>query len=391
MSAAPTQRAQTFELYHGTSWENAQNILREGFKESSGGCLGRGIYVGREEKATRFAQNCERHGGAQGGLVRCRITVSNPKYVKSDDPQGNWRTQGHDAVRTDKTTMSNGPEWCLRDPRQIEVVGIHRVPISADPPDTNPPPPMNEWIESGPLPSSSSPGSSRSACISSPIASGSHSHSTPTTQHAPSQQAGPSRENPSVITGWEHSPYAMAQTPYARKRYSYLGKDEDSGEPEWLDYGPVNQRERVTSGIIEHVPTVFEDDDNDDDDDYSGGGGDNEEDEDGGDPYGDPYAGFEETDEPGVVMCDDETWDALPGEGTEMDDHDDDDQGGGDDGDDDGEGGNGDDGGDDDGGDYDGGDYDDQGGGDYDDDGGYSDGGGYSGGGGYSDGGYYSD
>ena len=45
----------TLKLFHGTSWENAKNIKREGkFNVSTDGCLGPGIYVGREDKARRY-------------------------------------------------------------------------------------------------------------------------------------------------------------------------------------------------------------------------------------------------------------------------------------------------------------------------------------------------
>ena len=56
----------TFKFFHGTSWERAQIIKREGFKASSDGCLGPGIYVGREDKARRFARDKARHGGDAG-------------------------------------------------------------------------------------------------------------------------------------------------------------------------------------------------------------------------------------------------------------------------------------------------------------------------------------
>ena len=45
-------------------------------------------------------------------------------------------------------------------------------------------------------------------------------------------------EYPKMICGWEHSNYAHKDT----DRYQYMGKD-DSGEPEWLDFGPKHVRE----------------------------------------------------------------------------------------------------------------------------------------------------
>eukprot|EP00752_Nemacystus_decipiens_P005518 g4992.t1 len=40
-------------------------------------------------------------------------------------------------------------------------------------------------------------------------------------------------DNPQIISGWEHSVYAHRNT----DRYAYIGKDDTTGEPEWLDYG----------------------------------------------------------------------------------------------------------------------------------------------------------
>ena len=71
----------TFDAYHGTSWENAQRIARDGFKPSADGRLGPGVYVADKEKATRFAKNL-RHGGENGVLIKSQVTVSNPKFLK---------------------------------------------------------------------------------------------------------------------------------------------------------------------------------------------------------------------------------------------------------------------------------------------------------------------
>jgi len=60
---------------------------------------------------------------------------------------------------------------------------------------------------------------------------------------------GTSRSNsnePTLISGWEHTMYAPPfknnDCQYHVNRYHYLGKDEETGEPEWLDYGPKGGR-----------------------------------------------------------------------------------------------------------------------------------------------------
>ena len=67
-------------LYHGTSWDVAQVIKKEGFRPSAGGCLGAGTYVARADKASKFAANCPRHAGDAGAVVKVRITFSKAKF-----------------------------------------------------------------------------------------------------------------------------------------------------------------------------------------------------------------------------------------------------------------------------------------------------------------------
>lgn len=54
--------------------------------------------------------------------------------------------------------------------------------------------------------------------------------------------SGGSDNEPTVISGWEHTTYAHPTTDYAADRYSYIGKDEDTGEPSWIDRGPKRSR-----------------------------------------------------------------------------------------------------------------------------------------------------
>ena len=66
-------RGERYKFFHGTSWEGAQQIQREGFRPSADGCLGPGVYVARREKAERFARDlfqgagAPRHGKYVGG------------------------------------------------------------------------------------------------------------------------------------------------------------------------------------------------------------------------------------------------------------------------------------------------------------------------------------
>lgn len=121
--------SQELILYHGTSRDNADLIQSHGFKASSSGCLGAGVYVAHHDKAFRFAADCPRHGGDAGVLVKVRITFKNAKYVCGDDDT--WQGRGHDACRAEYTSRSARMEWCLKSTRQVEILGIQPIECGA--------------------------------------------------------------------------------------------------------------------------------------------------------------------------------------------------------------------------------------------------------------------
>ena len=112
--------AKVMKFLHGTSWENAKQIYRNGFIESDDGLLGPGVYVAREDKALKFARDTHRHQGTEGGLIEVLVTTNNPKYVTFDDKT--WRSEGYDACRADQTSSSNNMEWCVSHRDQLKVL-----------------------------------------------------------------------------------------------------------------------------------------------------------------------------------------------------------------------------------------------------------------------------
>jgi len=66
-----------------------------------------------------------------------------------------------------------------------------------------------------------------------------HGNQTQQTSAPPAPAPPASALEPTVVSGWEHSTYA-----HKSDRYAYIGKDEDTGEPEWIDYGPKGGRGR---------------------------------------------------------------------------------------------------------------------------------------------------
>ena len=121
----------TLKLFHGTSWKNAQSIRSNGFQASREGRLGPGVYLGREDKARRFALDSDWHGGPDGGLVTVLVRIENPKFIRGEDVEGRWRREGYDACRTEYTLVSENMEWVILSPNQIlEVAAIECIPLS---------------------------------------------------------------------------------------------------------------------------------------------------------------------------------------------------------------------------------------------------------------------
>ena len=365
--AAPQQIA----LFHGTSWENAQRIERDGFdlKFAHHGQLGKGVYVARHEKAYRFAENGAWHDGDEGGLIKVLVNIQNPKYVSEVQRAGHWWDEGYDACRVDSTPLSSNMEWCIRDPAQIRVLSISRVRVTSSP-GAEAPPPMIIYDDDADDDNEESDEAEEGEA-----------------QHleerapSPQEERAPSPQSPSIgerLAGFggdveqltdyhqglidsdgEPTEYAT-ETGYERRDDD--DDEDDDGDDESDDHGD-DYSVRI-GGLVE----VGGDDDSEDDD---IDGHDDDGEDDGGDDDSDGHDDNGDDDDGDADGHDDERED--------------------DDGDDDGDGHDG-SGHDDDGGHDDGG-YDDDG---YDDGGGDSDGGGggYSDdGGGYSDdggGGYYS-
>ena len=101
------QAQKTLKFYHGTSWNRACEIGKSGFIPSESGCLGRGIYVAREDKARRFALSSSRHGGDGGsGLIEVVITFT-PNIPLETTRRGSAKGTTH-AV---PTTRALRPTW----------------------------------------------------------------------------------------------------------------------------------------------------------------------------------------------------------------------------------------------------------------------------------------
>jgi len=120
------------KLFHGTSLRRALQIEKDGFHVSAGGYLGPGVYCADKEKAIgyairRTAMDPQTRRDAMGGLLELAVRAHNVKYTPAEDRE--WQSLGYDACRSDRTTQSHKMEWCIKCPRQITVLHVHKLPI----------------------------------------------------------------------------------------------------------------------------------------------------------------------------------------------------------------------------------------------------------------------
>nr|NP_001232915.1 grass carp reovirus (GCRV)-induced gene 2k [Danio rerio]ADZ76354.1 Gig2-like protein DreK [Danio rerio] len=87
-----------YRMYHGTSWEAAEQIFEKGFLQSCKGMLGRGVYLGRDlEKASRYPLNLPDN---QRMIVRVKVNVR--RVIKIDRQrhplQKTWHDDGYNTA-----------------------------------------------------------------------------------------------------------------------------------------------------------------------------------------------------------------------------------------------------------------------------------------------------
>lgn len=108
---------------------NATAIMKDGFKESTGGYLGSGVYGAYKDKAREFAELSGRHGGKEGALIKCRITVDENKVKTRTHATNSTQLNGQtaDCVWYPGGGSVKRPEVCITDASKIEILGMQRV------------------------------------------------------------------------------------------------------------------------------------------------------------------------------------------------------------------------------------------------------------------------
>ncbi|KAE8292322.1 hypothetical protein D5F01_LYC09689 [Larimichthys crocea] len=122
-----------YTMYHGTSIANARLIIANGFKQSSGGMLGKGVYVSRDKrKAERYPLH---NNPSDRVALELRVRVGRVKRIDKDNHpmQYTWSSQGYDTAWVPpncgmKAVPSGLEEDCVFDPKNVKVVGIAKAP-----------------------------------------------------------------------------------------------------------------------------------------------------------------------------------------------------------------------------------------------------------------------
>ncbi|KAL3975983.1 C-reactive protein [Sarotherodon galilaeus] len=138
-SQTPQNRG-VYTMYHGTSVASARLIIANGFKQSSSGMLGRGVYVSRDKKkAASYPKNCS---ASNRVVFELRVRVGRVKRIDKDNHpmQHTWHTHGYDTAWYGydtawvppncgmKAVPSGLEEDCVFDPKRVTVVGIAKAP-----------------------------------------------------------------------------------------------------------------------------------------------------------------------------------------------------------------------------------------------------------------------
>ena len=116
-SKNPVYSAKVFVMYHATKASNVSSILSDGFKPSTGGMLGPGLYLSRDIDKTRAY-----------GDVCLKVLAYTGKTRKMDsaDNSGSWRDTYDSAFLPPNNSVvkSRREETCVKSVDQVIVLGV---------------------------------------------------------------------------------------------------------------------------------------------------------------------------------------------------------------------------------------------------------------------------
>ncbi|XP_030073565.1 uncharacterized protein LOC115479647 [Microcaecilia unicolor] len=118
---------QVYDMYHGTSLQAAVSIIQNGFRPSTDGMLGPGVYVSRDiRKAQRYPLNLS---PLDRIVLKVRVNVG--RVIRIDRQghplQKTWRYYGYDTawVPPNSGMVPSGlTENCVWDPKRVKVLDV---------------------------------------------------------------------------------------------------------------------------------------------------------------------------------------------------------------------------------------------------------------------------
>ncbi|KAM4576472.1 GCRV-induced gene 2p isoform 1-T1 [Odontesthes bonariensis] len=138
VTLGPSQKPQNrgvYAMFHGTSVASARQIIANGFKQSSGGMLGKGVYVSRDKR--KAANYPLKSNPSDRVILELRVRVGRVKRIDRDFHtwQFTWSSKYNTAWVPPKCGMKSVPsgleEDCVFDPQRVKVVGIAKAPNTA--------------------------------------------------------------------------------------------------------------------------------------------------------------------------------------------------------------------------------------------------------------------
>ncbi|XP_073351131.1 uncharacterized protein [Pagrus major] len=127
-----------YVMYHGTTRQSAQSILKTGFRQSADGMLGRGVYLSRDlQKASRYPID---HPEFDKVVIKVLVNVGKVKIInhKHHPYQKTWHDHGYDTAWVPPNcgmTKSGLEEDCVWDPNRIKIIdvppGVGQLGLSA--------------------------------------------------------------------------------------------------------------------------------------------------------------------------------------------------------------------------------------------------------------------
>lgn len=120
-----------YTMYHGTHIGNAEDIIKNGFKPSASGLLGKGVYVSRNiEKAKCYPLRTDKSDQV---VFKLKVNVGKVKKIDIDNHplRTTWHNDGYDCAWVPpnsniKAIKSGREEDCVWDPKRITVIDVAR-------------------------------------------------------------------------------------------------------------------------------------------------------------------------------------------------------------------------------------------------------------------------